>query len=64
MDGWLDGWMGGWLDKTKVILNSTQFKLNVKLKSELSWGISNLGTFKGSLIHHHEGAAQTNQLPH
>ena len=29
MDGWLEGWMGGWLDKTKVILNSTQFKFNL-----------------------------------
>ena len=32
------GWVGGvgWSDKTKVILNSTQFKFKLKLKLELS----------------------------
>ena len=28
--------VGGWSDKTKVILNSTQFKFKLKLKLELS----------------------------
>ena len=30
------GWVDGWSDKTKVILNSTQFKFKFKLKLELS----------------------------
>ena len=30
---------GGWSDKTKVILNSTQFKFKLKLKLELSLAI-------------------------
>ena len=33
MGGWV---VGGWSDKTKVILNSTQFKFKLKLKLELS----------------------------
>ena len=32
--GWVVGWwvVGGWSDKTKVIPNSTQFKLKLELK--------------------------------
>ena len=37
MGGWVVG--GGWSDKTKVILNSTQFKFKLKLKLELSLAI-------------------------
>ena len=32
---------GGWSDKTKVMLNSTQFKFKFKLTSELSLEITN-----------------------
>ena len=32
--------VGGWSDKTKVILNSTQFKFKLKLKLELSLAIA------------------------
>ena len=39
---WVDGWVGGWMDKTKVILNSTQikFKFKFKLKLEVSLEIN------------------------
>ena len=39
--GW---WVDGWSDKTKVILNSTQFKFKLKLKLELSLAIFKIYT--------------------
>ena len=38
--GQLIFWVGGWSDKTKVILNSTQFKLKLELSlAKMSKGI-------------------------
>ena len=49
------GWVGvGWSDKTKVILNSTQFKF--KLKLELSLAIKSSKEKKISIVRHFEEA--------
>ena len=34
--GWVVGWLGGWLEDWRVMLNSTQDQIKLKLKFELS----------------------------
>ena len=34
--GWLGGWVGGWFEDWRVMLNSTQDQIKLKLKFELS----------------------------
>ena len=39
--GRVDGWLGGWSEDLRVMLNSTQDQIKLKLKFELSLAIHN-----------------------